>query len=98
MTEQDNKLLLGKLKEITDILGSPVKVRSRIGLGFTFVPTRVGVPEAFCTLYNSSLAYQEMRLCQSSGGQYWIDIRFSNIPLRDTLYWNGKKFVKYDGA
>ena len=98
MTEQENKILLRKLKEISDILDSQIKVRSTIGMGFTFIPTRVDVPEAFCKLYNSNLAYHEMRLCRAKSGQYWIEIRFSEIPFRKTLYWNGKKYVEYDGA
>ena len=97
MTDQDNKLLLGKLKEISELLDSRIVVRSTVSRGFTFIPSRVGVPEAFCRLYKSDLAYNEMRLCRAKSGEYWIEITFSEVPFRKTEYWNGKKYVKYEG-
>lgn len=95
MATQDEKFLLTKLKEISTILGCHVKVRSTITKGFTFIPDKVSVPDAFCLLQESKLEYHTMRLCQAKGGQYWIEITFSNIPYRMNEFWNGKKFVEY---
>lgn len=97
MTDQENKILLGKLKEISELLDSRIVVRSTVSGGFTFIPSRVGVPEAFCKLYNSGLAYHDMKLCRAKSGEYWIEITFSEVPYRNTSYWNGKKYVKYEG-
>ena len=97
MTDQENKFLLGKVKEISGLLDSRIIIRSTNGLGFTFIPTRVDVPEAFEILYHSGLAYHRMKLCRAKSGEYWIDITFSEVPYRETEYWGGKKFIKYEG-
>lgn len=97
MTIQDGKDALQLLKDVQNVLGCRVKVRSTIDKGFTFIPETVSVPDAFCMLYESDIQYNTMRLCQASGGQYWIEITFSRIPFRETKYWNGKKYVKYEG-
>ena len=97
MTEQDNKDSLQLLKDVSNVLGCRVKVRSVIEKGFTFVPDKVSVPDAFCLLYESDIKYNTMCLCQAKSGQYWIEITFSRIPFRETKYWNGKKFIKYEG-
>ena len=95
MATQDEKFLLTKLKEISTILGCPVKVRSKITKGFTFIPDKVSVPDAFCIIKDSNLEYHSMRLCQAKSGQYWIEIIFTNIPYRTSEFWNGKKFMEY---
>lgn len=96
MTAQDKKFLLDMVNKIGTILNSRLKIRSVIKNGFTFVPDAVSVPDAFCIINKSDLAYNTMKLCQAKTGQYWIEITFSEIPERKTQYWNGKKFKDYN--
>jgi hypothetical protein len=95
MTAQEGKALLFRLKEIKDVLGGPIKVRSIMEHGFSFIPDCMTVPDAFCKLYNSTIQYNTLRLCETPAHQYWLEIMFTEIPLRKTLYWNGKKFKEY---
>lgn len=95
MATQDEKFLLAKLKEIKTLLGCPVKVRSTIDKGFTFIPDKISVPDAFCLIQESKIGYNTMRLCQAKTGEYWIEITFTNIPYQFAEFWNGKKFVEY---
>ena len=95
MTAQEGKELLLKLKDIKNVLGGPVKVRSVIEHGFSFIPDCMTAPDAFCKLYNSRIKYNTMRLCETPKHQYWIEITFTDIPLRKAEYWNGKRFKEY---
>lgn len=95
MTAQEGRELLLKLKDIKDVLGGPVKVRSVMEHGFSFIPDCMTVPDAFCKLYKSNIQYNTMRLCETPVHQCWIEITFTEVPFRKTEYWSGKKFKEY---
>lgn len=95
MATQDQKVSLELLNAIQRLLGCRIKVRSSIPKGFTFVPDRVSVPDAFCAIYKSDIAYESMTLNQAKTGQYWIEITHGRFPYRTTKYWDGKKFKEY---
>lgn len=91
--EQKDSLLL--LNAIQKVLGCSVKVRSVIPNGFTFIPERHSVQDAFCLIAKSPLEYNSMTLCQAKTGQYWIEITHGRFAYRITKYWDGKKFKEY---
>lgn len=95
MATQEQKLSLALLNKVSKLLGCHVTVRSVIPNGFTFVPDKVSVPDAFCNIYKSDIEYNSMTLCQAKTGQYWIEITQGRIPNRITKYWDGKKYKEY---
>lgn len=95
MATQEQKLSLVLLNKISNLLGCHVTVRSVIPNGFTFIPDKVSVPDAFCNIYKSGIDYDTMTLCQAKTGQYWIEITHGRFPYRTTKYWDGKKYKDY---
>ena len=55
------------------------------------------IQDYFCIIFNSHLIYDQLIL-EESGGKIWIHISYIGMNgRRQALYYNGKKYVPYDG-
>lgn len=94
---QTNKESLKLYKDICKVLGCRAKIRSITEKGFSFIPEKHSVQDAFCIIYKSNVDYHTMTLCDDGHNHYWIEVVASEIPYRAAKYWNGKKYVEYKG-
>lgn len=84
--------------ELNKAVGGVPTSQHQTGHAVDFIPRGNGtIQDHFCRIYNSNLIYDQL-IAEESGGKIWIHISYIGMNgRRQTLYYNGKKYVIYNG-
>lgn len=59
-------------------------------------PDGITTEDAFGMIIKSDIEFDQIILEQPSANNVWIHISRADKPRHDILYWNGKKYIKYE--
>lgn len=84
--------------ELNTAVGGASTSQHMRGQAVDFIPRGKGtIQDHFIKIYKSHLIYDELIL-EESGGKIWIHISYVGMNgRRQALYYNGKKYVVYNG-
>lgn len=84
--------------DLNQAVGGSQTSQHQTGHATDIIPQgKLTIQDYFCKIYNSNLIYDQLIL-EEAGGKIWIHISYVGMNgRRQALYYNGKKYVAYNG-